>query len=98
MKKVIFIGALIVALVLGCSSLEVNPVASNEIWWGSPDITAKWFDFPNYCSNRIPATKIAADSVCQARGYFQSSGYEKENCFVGGEKEVVLSRVACSIN
>ena len=98
MKKVIFVGALILVLILGCSKPGENPVSSNEIWWESPDPGAQWIDLPNYCSYRIPASQEMADSVCQDRGYFRSSGYEQENCYVGGEKRVVLSKVACSID
>ncbi len=96
MKKVIFIGVLAVALILGCSKSSNNPVSSNEIWWGSPDSEARWIDISNFCSYRVPAIQEAADSVCLARGFYRSSGYEKENCYVGGVKQVVLSRVACS--
>lgn len=98
MKKVIFMGAMTLVLILGCSSPSNNPVNSEEIWWGSPDSNAKWFDLPDYCSYRVSATQDAADSVCQERGYFKSSGYEMDNCYVGGEKRVVISKVACSSN
>lgn len=98
MKKVILIGALVLAFILGCSRPDNNPVVSNEIWWGSPDSHADWIDMPDYCSYQVPATQEAADSVCEARGYFRSSGYERENCYVGGEKKVVLSKVACSVD
>ncbi len=96
MKKVIFVGVLAVALILGCSKSSNNPVSSNEIWWGSPDSEARWIDISSFCSYRVPAIQEAADSVCQEMGYLRSSGYEIENCYVTGEKHVVLSRVACS--
>lgn len=96
MKKVIFIGVLAVALILGCSKSSNNPVSSNEIWWSTPDTDARWIDISNCCGYRIPATQDKADSVCNEMGYFRSSGYEIENCYVTGEKHVVLSRVACS--
>ncbi|HHI02592.1 MAG: hypothetical protein DRP51_00640 [Candidatus Zixiibacteriota bacterium] len=98
MKKVIIIGVLALALILGCSRPGNNPVNSEEIWWGSPDPEATWIELPDYCSYRVPATQEAADSVCQDRGYLRSSGYEQDNCYVGGEKQVVLSCVACSVN
>ena len=96
MKKVIFIGVLAIALIFGCSKPGDNPVSSNENWWGTPDNDAQWINLSNYCSYRVPATQTAADSVCQEMGYYRSSGYEQENCFVGGESHTVLSRVACS--
>ncbi len=98
MKKVIIVGAIALTLVLGCSKPGSNPVGSSEIWWNSPDTDARWLDLPSYCSTRIPATQESADSICHNRGYFRSTGYEQENCYVGGQKQVVLSRVACSID
>ncbi len=98
MKKVIVIGILAIVLIIGCSKPSGNPVSSNEIWWGTPDTDAHWIDLSNYCSYRVSATQDKADSVCQAIGYFRSTGYEQDNCYVGGEKNVVLSRVACSMD
>lgn len=97
MKKVIIVGVLALMVVLGCSRPGNNPVNSDKIWWGAPDNNADWIDVTSFCSYRIPATLTAADSICEARGYYKSSGYEQENCYVGGEKRVVLSKVACSI-
>lgn len=96
MKKVILVGLLAMVLILGCSRPSNNPTSSDEIWWGSVDSDASWIDLPSYCSYRVPATQVAADSICDARGFVRSTGYEQENCYVGGERRVVLSRVACS--
>ncbi len=98
MKKVIFMGALILVFILGCSKPGGNPVSSDEVWWGSPDPETTWINLPDCCSYRVPITKESADSVCQERGYLSSSGYEPENCYVGGEKHVVLSRVGCTVD
>lgn len=98
MKKVMCVGALVLLIILGCSRPSSNPTSSDENWWGSPDPDATWISVSDYCSYRVPATQDAADSICQHKGYYRSSGYEDDACYVGGEKRIYLSRVACSVD
>jgi len=97
MKKVIGAVALLMIVALCCSTSNNNPAAPEEIWWGSPDNDAEWFEIENYCSYRMPPTKEVADSFCNEQGFSFSCGYTDGSCYVGGEQETVMSRVACSL-
>ena len=98
MKKVILMGILALILVVACSQKATNPTNSEQIWWESPDPDATWITFANSCDSRVVPTQQAIDSVCMARGYYRSTGYEEEGCYVGGEKRIYVSRVACSLD
>jgi len=96
MNKVILVVLIVLGLVVACSKTGDNPVSSQELWWESPDPDARWFTLPDYCSYKVPSVQASADSICNERGFLKSTGYEEEACYVGGERKMVLSRVACS--
>lgn len=98
MNKVGFLAILALILVIACSQQGNNPTSSEQIWWESPDPDATWITFTSSCDSRVVPTQQAADSVCMARGYYKSTGYEEEGCYVGGEKRIYMSRVACSLD
>jgi len=98
MKKVVLVVLIVFGLILACSKTSTNPVSSDEIWWESPDPDARWFTLSDYCSYKVPAEQTCADSICNERGFIRSTGYEEEACYVSGERRMVLSKVACSVD
>ena len=97
MKKVICAVALLMIVALCCSRPGSNPAAVEENWWGSPNPSARWFDIDNYCSYRMAPIKEVADSFCLEKGYLSACGYADGSCYVGGEQQIVLTRVACTL-